>query len=175
MNNILTLYHGSKYVIKKPIFNGGKETNDYGYGFYCTENIELAKEWACPDHIDGIANEYELDLSGLHVLDLTNRSYNILNWIALLLKYRMPEGMTPNDEQVRSYILDHFFVDLSDVDGTWKTWYSNRLTFRKILSAPQIYQKLRCKWRRIFYKKARKRSGCPRGICNGDPQYQGKP
>lgn len=116
MSEKIILYHGSKNIIEKPIFHGGKETNDYGYGFYCTENIELANEWACPDDNDGYTNEYELDLSDLHVLDLTKNSYNILNWVALLLKYRMPSGLTPNDEQVRSYILEHFFVDLSDVD-----------------------------------------------------------
>ena len=116
MSGKIILYHGSKNIIERPVFHGGKETNDYGYGFYCTENIELANEWACPDDNDGYTNEYELDLSDLHVLDLTSKSYNILNWVALLLKYRMPTGLTPNDEQVRSYILDHFFVDLSTID-----------------------------------------------------------
>lgn len=55
------LYHGLKYIIENPIYRGGKETNDYGYSFYCTENIEIAKEWACPDNNDGYANKYELD------------------------------------------------------------------------------------------------------------------
>ena len=116
MSEKIILYHGSKNIIEKPIFHGGKKTNDYGYGFYCTENIELANEWACPDDNDGYTNEYELDLSDLHVLDLTKNSYNILNWVALLLQYRMPKGLTPNDERVRSYILDHFFVDMSNID-----------------------------------------------------------
>jgi len=110
------LYHGSKNIIEKPTLKGGKETNDYGYGFYCTENKELANEWACPDNNDGYANKYELDMSNLNVLDLTKPEYNILNWIALLLQFRVPKGMTPNDEMAREYILKNFSIDLTKVD-----------------------------------------------------------
>lgn len=39
------LYHGSEYLIENPQFGKGSLHNDYGRGFYCTENIELAKEW----------------------------------------------------------------------------------------------------------------------------------
>lgn len=116
MENKITLYHGSKIIIEKPTLRGGKETNDYGYGFYCTKEIELANEWACPDNNDGYANEYLLDLEGLNVLDLSDKKYNILNWIALLLQYRIPKGLNPNDEQAREYIVKNFSVDLTDVD-----------------------------------------------------------
>ena len=33
-----------------------------------------------------------------------------------MLKYRIPEGLNPNDEQTREYIVNNFFVDLTDVD-----------------------------------------------------------
>ena len=114
--NTKILYHGSKEIIEKPTLRGGKESNDYGYGFYCTENIELANEWACPDNNDGYANKYELDMTGLNVLDLTKPEYNILNWMALLLQFRIPKGMTPNDEMAREYILKNFSIDLTKVD-----------------------------------------------------------
>ena len=114
--NTKILYHGSKDIIEKPTLRGGKETNDYGYGFYCTESIELANEWACPDNNDGYANKYELDMTGLNVLDLTKPEYNILNWMALLLQFRIPKGMTPNDEMAREYILKNFSIDLTKVD-----------------------------------------------------------
>ena len=114
--NTKILYHGSKYIIEKPTLKGGKETNDYGYGFYCTENIELANEWACPDNNDGYANKYELDMTDLNVLDLTKSNYNILNWMALLLQFRIPHGMNPNDEMAREYILKNFSIDLTKVD-----------------------------------------------------------
>ena len=33
------LYHGSEFLIEKPEFGKGARHNDYGRGFYCTENI----------------------------------------------------------------------------------------------------------------------------------------
>ena len=52
----MIVYHGSDHIIVVPVHNGSKRTNDYGYGFYTTENLELAKEWACPVKKDGYAN-----------------------------------------------------------------------------------------------------------------------
>ena len=40
----LTIYHGSDHIIKQPDIKKGKMYNDYGQGFYCTEDLELAKE-----------------------------------------------------------------------------------------------------------------------------------
>ena len=42
----LILYHGSPNKIVTPVFGGGDDKHDYGRGFYLTENIDLAKEWA---------------------------------------------------------------------------------------------------------------------------------
>ena len=66
------LYHGSTKVIEQPILGLGNPKNDYGLGFYCTENLELAKEWASTERSDGFANSYEIDLDGLNILHLNN-------------------------------------------------------------------------------------------------------
>ena len=79
----MRLYHGSENIIEKPVYGKGARYNDYGKGFYCTENIELAKEWACAKQKNGYANIYDLDLSELNVLNLNSGSYNILNWLAI--------------------------------------------------------------------------------------------
>ena len=42
---IQSIYHGSKDIIEKPKYGYGKRYNDYGLGFYCTDSIEMAKEW----------------------------------------------------------------------------------------------------------------------------------
>ena len=39
----MILYHGSEKIIDAPEFGKGNSHNDYGKGFYCTENEELAK------------------------------------------------------------------------------------------------------------------------------------
>ena len=86
------IYHGSTNIIEKPTFGMGKPYNDYGLGFYCTESVELAKEWASVDsQTNGFANKYELNLNGLRILDLTDEKYSILNWIA------SSSVMTPKD------------------------------------------------------------------------------
>ena len=75
----LVIYHGSKDIIEKPYYHGGKAENDYGFGFYCTESLELAKEWSCSNNENnGFANKYSIDLSGLKILDLTDKRYSIL-------------------------------------------------------------------------------------------------
>lgn len=84
----IKLYHGSEYVVKEPIFGKGKSTNDYGKGFYCTEDMELAKEWACSRNNDGFANAYELDLEGMNILRLNEPPFNVLNWLAILADNR---------------------------------------------------------------------------------------
>ena len=58
----MILYHGSEKIIDAPEFGKGNSHNDYGRGFYCTENEELAKEWACSNNNNGFANKYEFDM-----------------------------------------------------------------------------------------------------------------
>lgn len=116
MKNKLNIYHGSQKIIEKPIFGYGKRYNDYGLGFYCTENIELAKEWACPIKNDGYANKYSLSLDGLNVIQLTKGSYNILNWLAVLLSNRKFDINAAVGENARAFILSHFMPDLTNTD-----------------------------------------------------------
>ena len=63
----IVIYHGSTKIIEKPVFGVGNPKNDYGLGFYCTENLELAKEWASTEQRDGFANSYEIDLEGFSI------------------------------------------------------------------------------------------------------------
>ena len=113
----MIIYHGSKDIVEKPEFGKGNKKNDYGLGFYCTENVELAKEWACSNNeTNGYANQYEIDLSAYKVLDLREEKYSILNWMALLLKFRTFDLNTPISAQAKEYILDNFYVDVEEYD-----------------------------------------------------------
>ena len=85
----IKLFHSSYHIINKPDYSLGKSHNDYGQGFYCTENIDLAKEWACKDNKDGFVNEYNFNLDGLKTLNLLDGTYSSLNWIAILLENRI--------------------------------------------------------------------------------------
>ena len=109
-------YHGSDHIIETPLYNGSKRTNDYGYGFYTTENKELAMEWACSDNRDGFANIYELNTDGLHILNLNDSQYCILNWLAVLTKYRSYWQSGSVAEEAKNYLQKYFFVDSSEYD-----------------------------------------------------------
>ena len=113
---ILTLYHGSEYVIEHPELKKGKPHNDFGRGFYCTENMELAKEWACADNRDGFANSYEFEPEHLKILNLNAPEYNILNWLAILTRYRTYWQNGSIAEEAKDYLQRHFFVDPSEYD-----------------------------------------------------------
>ena len=112
----MIVYHGSEHIIEQPVFDGGKKHNDYGLGFYMTESLELAKEWACAKNSDGFANRYELNLDGLSVLNLNSEKYTILNWLALLTRYRSYWQKGSIAEEAKSYLQDHFFIDPDPFD-----------------------------------------------------------
>lgn len=112
----IIIYHGSQQIVKVPAYGIGKTYNDYGQGFYCTEDVELAKEWACPIKNNGYANKYKLHLDGLNVMHLTKDTFNILNWIAILLKHRVFDINSNIGNNAREYLLNEFLPDTADVD-----------------------------------------------------------
>lgn len=112
----LILYHGSTNIIECPVFGKGKAYNDYGKGFYCTEHIELAKEWACSENVDGFANRYEIDLSDLSVLNLSSNDFTILNWLAILMFHRKARLSTPLARQSRDYLIQNFMPAFQSYD-----------------------------------------------------------
>lgn len=112
----MRIYHGSKDIIEHPEYGKGKAYNDYGLGFYCTEDIEMAKEWSCGEDHDGFANIYEIDLSKLRVLNLNSPEYCILHWITVLLKNRQFRITNPIAKDAREYLFDNFMVETDSYD-----------------------------------------------------------
>ena len=112
----MIIYHGSDHVIEEPKHNGSKRTNDYGYGFYTTESLELAKDWACSDGRDGFANAYEFDMDNLKVLNLNSPDYNILNWLAILTRFRTYWQNGSIAEEAKKYLQEHFFINPESYD-----------------------------------------------------------
>ena len=112
----MILFHGSNKIIQHPLYGYGKPYNDYGLGFYCTESLEMAKEWSVSRNRDGYANQYELDLQELKILNLSTPEYCILHWLALLLKFRTFEISSPLAIEAKEYLLDHFYIDVNDYD-----------------------------------------------------------
>jgi len=112
----IALYHGSTKVIEKPVLGLGNPKNDYGLGFYCTENLELAKEWASTERSDGFANSYEIGFEGLNILYLNKAPYQILNWLSILLQNRtfvISQGLP---SEAKAYLLDNFLPEYEHYD-----------------------------------------------------------
>ena len=113
----MKIYHGSAVEVPKPLLCKGKPNNDYGRGFYCTEDIEMAREWACKGkEPPGFANAYELSTEGLKILDLSSSDYTILNWMVVLLANRTFDLDTDISIEVRDYLMAHFMPPIRDAD-----------------------------------------------------------
>lgn len=112
----LVLYHGSKEIIQHPEFGKGKTYNDYGQGFYCTEHIELAKEWACTENMSGYVNRYSINTDSLRVLNLSSKEYTILHWLALLMENRRFRISTPLMKRGMEWLRANFLPDISGYD-----------------------------------------------------------
>ena len=115
------IYHGSKEIVQVPVFGGGREDNDYGVGFYCTEDIELAKEWAVTDEKGGFLNCYKIDEKDMIRFDMIlskqqDSAEQILRWLAVLLRNRNLRLSSPVEKRGKEFIVTHFLPDLSDVD-----------------------------------------------------------
>jgi hypothetical protein len=113
----LILFHGSTEIIETPKFGEGKIYNDYGRGFYCTENPELAKEWACTEGIDGYVNQYEMETDHLNILNLSSDEYTILHWLALLMTYRKIRLSTPIMKRGSEWLKEHFMIQIEEYDA----------------------------------------------------------
>ncbi len=123
------LFHGSKYIIENPVFKGGSSKNDFGNGFYCTDDIVLAKEWGASSNGSGFANEYILDMDELRVFDLTK--FDCLAWISVLLKNRDIALSSPIMQSNVDFIIKRYYpkdIEKADVvigyraDDSYFSW-----------------------------------------------------
>ena len=112
----MILYHGSVSIIEQPVFGKGKRHNDYGLGFYCTQSLDLAKEWAVEENRDGYANKYLLDLQGLTILDLSQKGFTTLHWITLLLQNRVFTLKNDIIKAGKKYLIEHFSLPVKEYD-----------------------------------------------------------
>lgn len=77
----MTVYHGSYTAVKMPEIRKGKNTKDFGSGFYCTIIREQAERWARRyDH--GIVNIYTVRMNtSLDILEFKDMTDEWLDFI----------------------------------------------------------------------------------------------
>ena len=113
---IKTIFHGSSKIIEKPQLLLGKSTNDFGRGFYLTEDIDLGREWSVGFKKKGYLNKYLIETDGLNILDLTSKPNNLLNWIALLIANRVFPLSSDLSISASEFILEHYLIDTRECD-----------------------------------------------------------
>ena len=111
-----TIYHGSDHIIEKPKFGYGKPYNDYGIGFYCTQNPNMAKEWGVGIDHNGYANRYKIECDGLTILDLNAPGYTMLHWLTILLENREFDTSAPLAAEAKEYLMNTFHLDYKSAD-----------------------------------------------------------
>lgn len=123
----LTLFHGTPDKIVVPKYGCGNEKHDYGMGFYLTESIELAKEWAVcrPNDTNGWVHKYELDTDGLKILDF--QAMNVLSWLAELMKHR-DAADSKRYRMLAKKFIDKYGVDTTEYDVI-RGWRANASYF----------------------------------------------
>ena len=121
------LYHGTSDMIVSPAYGKGDEKHDYGKGFYLTENVGLAKEWAVckPNETNGWVHQYELDCEGLNILDF--EKLDVLSWLAELMKHR-DAADSKRYRMLASKFIEKYGVDTDGYDVI-KGWRANASYF----------------------------------------------
>lgn len=112
---IIILYHGTPDYVVNPVFGGGDDKHDYGKGFYLTENVELAKEWAVcrPNEINGWVHKYELEYDDLKILDFQQK--DVLAWLAELMKHR-EAAESKRYRMLAEKFINKYGIDTSEYD-----------------------------------------------------------
>lgn len=123
----LTLYHGTPDKEVLPTYGKGEEKHDYGRGFYLTESIDLAKEWAVcrPDEANGYVHKYVLDTEGLKILDFQEKG--VLSWLAELMKHRDASNSKRYHMLAQKFI-NQYGIDTDQYDVI-KGWRANASYF----------------------------------------------
>lgn len=110
------IYHGSDHAVPTPSYGIGNIHNDYGLGFYCTENANMAKEWGVREGRNGYANRYEIDMDGLSVLNLSNVKSTMMEWLTILLENRTVDDISLLMREAKEYIRQNFLPPYRDYD-----------------------------------------------------------
>lgn len=107
----MTVYHGNYTIIEKPKILKGKNTKDFGLGFYCTIIREQAIRWA-KRYDTPIINIYTVKLNtDLNILEFKEMSEPWLDFIiqcrnGIQHNYDIVIGAMAND-QIYNYIADY--------------------------------------------------------------------
>lgn len=122
-----TFYHGSGADFVTPTFGQGDDRHDYGRGFYMTDDIDLAREWAVcgSQERTGWVHAYRIADPNLSVLDF--QELGVMAWMAELMKHR-EAGKSKRFSMLSRRFVDKYGVD-SDGYDVIRGWRANASYF----------------------------------------------
>lgn len=123
----IILFHGSPDEFIVPTYGRGEDKHDYGRGFYLTESLDLAKEWAVcrPNEANGWVHKYELDTDGLKIMDFQDQG--VLAWLAELMKHR-DAADSRRYRMLASKFIEKYGIDTEEYDVI-RGWRANASYF----------------------------------------------
>lgn len=107
----ITVYHGGYTIVKNPKIIKGKNTKDFGHGFYCTIIREQAERWA-KRYDRPVVSVYTVRMNtGLNILEFREMTNAWLDFIidcrnGTTHDYDIVIGAMAND-QIYNYIADY--------------------------------------------------------------------
>lgn len=113
----MMVYHGAAQVVARPVWDGGGGCRDFGPGFYCTDQRELAEEWACAGGQGGFVTEYALNLDALELFDLTAGAIGPFRWLGLLAANRQFRDTAPAGVNGAAWFRERACPDLTPWDA----------------------------------------------------------
>lgn len=114
----MIFYYGADRPIKKPIFNEGNPSNDYGLGFYLTKDRGLARLWASKFKDGGYLIEFEVEVEKLKVLNLaTIEDDDVLTWLSILISHRFSKEERDENIDNINWLEHNYPFDIADYDA----------------------------------------------------------
>lgn len=107
----MTVYHGSYTIVENPEIIKGRNTKDFGHGFYCTIIREQAERWAKRYDL-GFVNTYTVRMNtNLKILEFKEMTEEWLDFIINCRhgsphNYDIVIGAMAND-QIYNFIADY--------------------------------------------------------------------
>ncbi len=107
----MTVFHGDRAAVERPRIIVGRNTKDFGPGFYCTLIREQAERWARRNDV-GIVSTYTVRLDArLDILEFPEMSEEWLDFI-IACRHGDPHGHdivigAMADDQIYNYVADY--------------------------------------------------------------------
>lgn len=112
---VMTVYHGGYQAVEKPEIRIGRNTKDFGNGFYCTVIKEQAQRWA-KRYTTKVVSIYDVCLNSQ--LDVKEFDSMTEEWLDFIVDCRSGKEHNHDivigamaDDQIYNYISDY-------IDGT---------------------------------------------------------